>query len=193
MPRRFLAIDTASPAPSLAFGEKLVKLSGAATEELPARVSELLELAGATLADVEGVAVLSGPGSFTGIRAGIAFGRGLARGRGVPFVLLGTFDVAARALGDLGLGDAALHLSALRGQVHVAIRRGPTLRIDGAPRSAAEASAEALELGLEVVDLGSRKLPLAGALAHLAGSGFEGGAGPAYGRPSAAEEKLGAA
>lgn len=90
MPRRFLAIDTASPAPSLAFAEELVKLPGAATEELPARVSELLELAGATLADVEGVAVLSGPGSFTGIRAGIAFGRGLARGRGVPFVLLGT-------------------------------------------------------------------------------------------------------
>lgn len=190
MPRRFLAIDTASPAPSLAFGESFVKLSGAATEELPARVNELLAEAGATLADVDGVAVLSGPGSFTGIRAGIAFGRGLARGRGVPFVLWGTFEAAFRALDDLEVGDVAVHLSALRGEVHVAIRRGAEVRFDEAPSPAARAATEAEGLGLAVVDLGSREIFLSKALARLAEEGLLGAPGPAYGRPSAAEEKL---
>src|SRR5256885_10989653 len=36
------------------------------------------------------VAVASGPGSFTGLRAGVSFGLGLARGLGVPIVPLPT-------------------------------------------------------------------------------------------------------
>ncbi len=163
-------------------------LTDAATEELPARVNELLESAHATLADVEGVAVLSGPGSFTGIRAGIAFGRGLARGRGVPFFLSGTFEAAFRSLRDEG--DTALHLSALRGEVYVATRQGETVHVEDSPRPRAVADAQAVSLGLPVVDLAERKLLLSRALARLAEAGSEGASGPAYGRPSAAEEKL---
>ena len=48
--------------------------------------------------DVSRVAVVTGPGSFTGLRVGVAFALGLAMGRGVPIVPLPTLDLqAARA------------------------------------------------------------------------------------------------
>ena len=57
------------------------------------------------------VAVASGPGSFTGLRAGVSFGLGLAKGLGVPIVPLPTLELqAARseepvtAVADAGRG-----------------------------------------------------------------------------------------
>jgi tRNA threonylcarbamoyl adenosine modification protein YeaZ len=41
------------------------------------------------------VAVVAGPGSFTGLRVGVAFGLGLAKGLGVPIVPLPTLDLQA--------------------------------------------------------------------------------------------------
>ena len=54
------------------------------------------------------MAVSLGPGSFTGLRLGVSYGLGLAMGRGVPLLGLGTLDIqAARASGRaLGLADA---------------------------------------------------------------------------------------
>ncbi|MBI5837135.1 MAG: tRNA (adenosine(37)-N6)-threonylcarbamoyltransferase complex dimerization subunit type 1 TsaB [Candidatus Eisenbacteria bacterium] len=46
----------------------------------------VLERAGVTLAEVRGLAVCEGPGSFTGLRVGAAFGRALADARGIPIV-----------------------------------------------------------------------------------------------------------
>src|SRR5881275_394723 len=57
------------------------------------------------------VAVATGPGSFTGLRVGVSFGLGLAKGLGVPIVPLPTLELqAARsdepviALADAGRG-----------------------------------------------------------------------------------------
>src|SRR3989442_10047578 len=57
------------------------------------------------------VAVANGPGSFTGLRVGVSFGLGLAKGLGVPIVPLPTLDLqAARseepvtAVADAGRG-----------------------------------------------------------------------------------------
>ena len=57
------------------------------------------------------VAVASGPGSFTGLRVGVSFGLGLAKGLGVPIVPLPTLELqAARsdepvtAVADAGRG-----------------------------------------------------------------------------------------
>lgn len=41
------------------------------------------------------VAVATGPGSFTGLRAGVSFGLGLAKGLGVPIVPLPTLELQA--------------------------------------------------------------------------------------------------
>lgn len=55
-------------------------------ERLPAVVEEVLSAAGATFSDIERIAVTIGPGSFAGIRVGVAFARGLALALKVPAV-----------------------------------------------------------------------------------------------------------
>src|SRR5205807_324613 len=72
---------------------------------------ENLGLRVAALADpgeLTAVAVALGPGSFTGLRLGVSFGLGLAMGRGIPFLGLGTLEIqAARApVQAVGLADA---------------------------------------------------------------------------------------
>ncbi len=50
--------------------------------------------------DVTRVAVVTGPGSFTGLRVGVAFALGLAMGRGVPIVPLPTLELQAARSDD---------------------------------------------------------------------------------------------
>jgi len=66
-----------------------VRPSGASFE-LPVRYREVA--AGATLTRI---AVATGPGSFTGLRAGVSFGLGLAIGFGIPIVPLSTLGIQA--------------------------------------------------------------------------------------------------
>ncbi len=187
---RVLSLDSASPRPALAVADAaghgpVVGLPAAAAEALPAAVAAALSGLGLTVSDLDRVAVLSGPGSFTGLRAGIAFARGLARARGIPLDLVPTFRAAAEAAPE---GDVFV-LDAGRGDVHTAARTAEGLDETLPPRPRADVFAEASAAGRRVVDLDAAALPLAAAAARLAAAG----AGPGavlYGRPSAAEEKL---
>jgi tRNA threonylcarbamoyladenosine biosynthesis protein TsaB len=49
-------------------------------------VDELLREAGVSPSDLDRIAVISGPGSFTGVRVGVAFARGLALATGKPAI-----------------------------------------------------------------------------------------------------------
>jgi tRNA threonylcarbamoyl adenosine modification protein YeaZ len=61
-----------------------------ASFDLPSRYRQLV--AGAALTKV---AVATGPGSFTGLRAGVSFGLGLAIGFGIPILTLSTLRIQA--------------------------------------------------------------------------------------------------
>ncbi len=192
---RVLSLDSASPGPALAVADEtghgpVHALPAAAAEALPGAVDAALAAAGLGVADLDRVAVLSGPGSFTGLRAGIAFARGLARARGVPLVLVPTFRAASAALPEPA--EAFFVLEAGRGDVHSARRSAGRLAEASAPRPREEVLAEAAAAGVPVIDIGKAGLPLASAAARLAAAASPGAVGGiVYGRPSAAEERLG--
>ena len=54
-----------------------------------------LALAGASVADIDAIAVAAGPGSFTGVRIGIAAVKGLADGAGKPVMGVSTLEAMA--------------------------------------------------------------------------------------------------
>lgn len=70
------------------------------TERLAPMVSDLFGQSGLSPADVQRVVVTTGPGSFTGIRTGLAFARSFAAARGVPVV--GLSSLAGLALEHAG-------------------------------------------------------------------------------------------
>lgn len=189
---RVLSLDTASPFPSLAIGAgdgpgTARPLPLNAAEGLPLALAALLADARLTVRDLGRVAVLSGPGSFTGLRAGLAFARGFARGRGIPLVLVPTFAAAHEAVPEPA--DALFVLDAGRGDVHAALRTNGTVADADLPRPRPDVEAGAATRGIPVVDLGREALPLAAAAARIAARDETGARAVVYGRPSAAEEK----
>lgn len=64
-------------------------------EALVPMIEAVLRDAGATKQDLTRIAVCTGPGSFTGIRAGVAAARGLALGLGVPAVGVSRLEALA--------------------------------------------------------------------------------------------------
>lgn len=71
---------------------------------------------------VERIAVGVGPGSFTGLRVGIATARALGLSRALPVFGAGTLDALGRGLGEAaGAKDRLVVLDARRGEVAAAL------------------------------------------------------------------------
>ena len=64
-------------------------------DELFPTIERMLAHARTTLAEIDRVAVATGPGSFTGLRVAIAAAQGIARGAGAALVGVSTLDVLA--------------------------------------------------------------------------------------------------
>ncbi len=90
--------------------------------ELTSTALDCLAQAGLTMADVDEVLVGRGPGSFTGVRIGIATGKGLACGLGVPLYGASTLDAAAWHAWAAGVrGMLGVVGDAMRGEVYPGI------------------------------------------------------------------------
>jgi tRNA threonylcarbamoyladenosine biosynthesis protein TsaB len=91
-------------------------------ERLPGDLMALLDEASLALTDVDVYAVATGPGSFTGLRIGIATMQGLAFAAGKPLIGVSGFDALAH-LGGAAAPDAAriaTWVDAWRGEVYAA-------------------------------------------------------------------------
>jgi tRNA threonylcarbamoyladenosine biosynthesis protein TsaB len=135
---------------------------------LPEALVDLLRIHGRTLPDVEGWAVGLGPGSFTGLRIGLASAKGLAYANSRP--IAGASSLAAMALAAApGAGAGALLvplLDARKGEVYAGFYRrlGPVevapLRPDAAlPPAALLAALAGLPRDLEPLAFGEGWAP----------------------------------
>jgi N6-L-threonylcarbamoyladenine synthase len=85
---------------------------------------ESLARAGASATEIGGVIAGRGPGSFTGVRIGVATAKGLAHGRGVPLVGVGSLDAIAWRVAATGYeGVVGVLGDAMRGEVYPALFR----------------------------------------------------------------------
>lgn len=85
-------------------------------------IDRLLSQSGLQLGDLSGLACSIGPGSFTGIRVGIATCLGLRRATGLPLTLVPTLEAMARSLEAAPVPVCPLLVSR-RGEVYWAIFR----------------------------------------------------------------------
>jgi tRNA threonylcarbamoyladenosine biosynthesis protein TsaB len=120
-----LALDTTTSSGSCALArdgrvvcEQVNDAPNAHAEHLPGDLMSLLERAGVTLAEIDLFAVATGPGSFTGLRIGIATMQGLAFAEGKPLVGVSGFDALARLAGPV---RTATWVDAWRGEVFAAL------------------------------------------------------------------------
>ena len=73
--------------------ERHIRNKKVPSEILPVEVARMLSDHGYTIDDVSLIVVTLGPGSFTGIRVGLAFCKGIRAGKGIPLIGVPTLDL----------------------------------------------------------------------------------------------------
>src|SRR5439155_635506 len=79
-------------------GEYILDVRVTHSERLMAAIDQLLNDAGWSAGDLEGLAVAVGPGSFTGLRVGLSTVKGLALALSIPVAAVPTLDAMAAML-----------------------------------------------------------------------------------------------
>lgn len=90
------------------------------SQTLMVMAEDLLKAAGKTVADLTAVAVAEGPGSFTGVRIGVAAAKGLSWGAQLPCCGVSTLEAMAVTLGAWD-GFVCACMDARRSQVYNAV------------------------------------------------------------------------
>lgn len=160
---KVLALDTCLTATSAAVldGERVLAarsepMARGHQERLAVLVRELMGEAGLAFAELDRIGVTVGPGSFTGLRVGLAFAKGLSSALSIPCAGVSTLEAMAA-----GPGLIAAAIDARRGQIYLQVCE------DGRPLMAPDA----LDLGTaaaRLIELGAgRPMALTGSGAAL--------------------------
>ena len=122
-----LSFETSAKAASVALtdgtrllGEAYQNTGMTHSQTLMVMAEDLLKQCGKTAADVTDVAVAAGPGSFTGVRIGVAAAKGFAWGKEIPCWGVSTLEAMALSLGIFE-GYVVCAMDARRSQVYNAI------------------------------------------------------------------------
>lgn len=104
---KLLAIDTSGPVCGVAIlTEAGIAYECAAVNKLThsTNLMPMVEAAfaatGLTVQDMDRIAVVTGPGSFTGVRIGVSTAKGLAHGAGKPCVAVDALEAMAAGVGE---------------------------------------------------------------------------------------------
>ena len=124
-----LAMDTATMASSVAvateervLAELTAETSFTHSETLVPNIDEILRLANVKREEISAVAVSLGPGSFTGLRIGLAAAKAIAYALEIPLVGVPTMEVLAAAFPSPGAVVAPL-IDAQKGNAYFALYR----------------------------------------------------------------------
>ena len=122
-----LAFETSAKAASVALvedgkllGESYQNTGLTHSQTLMVMAEDLLKQVGKTVNDITAVAVAEGPGSFTGVRIGVAAAKGFAWGREIPCYGISTLEAMAVSLGAWE-GHVCACMDARRSQVYNAL------------------------------------------------------------------------
>jgi tRNA threonylcarbamoyladenosine biosynthesis protein TsaB len=123
-----LGVDTSGKGGSIALVKfeqgseralEVVPLEGGTfSAQLVPQISDALKRHSLTKRDIDGFSVVSGPGSFTGLRVGLAAIKALAEVLQKPIAAVSLLEVVARSSGTQG--DVVVALDASRGEVYTA-------------------------------------------------------------------------
>lgn len=110
-----LALDTGADACAAALvadgealGVRQTEMSRGHAEALVPMVRDLAETAGVALTALDLIAVTRGPGSFTGVRTGIAAARGFAIASGAPAIGVSSLHAVARGVAAFSTGTSPI-------------------------------------------------------------------------------------
>ncbi len=124
-----LAFETSAKAASVALtengkllGESYQNTGLTHSQTLMVMAEDLLKPCGKAVSDLTAVAVAEGPGSFTGVRIGVAAAKGLAWGAQLPCYGVSTLEAMAVSLG-IYEGYVCACMDARRSQVYNAVFR----------------------------------------------------------------------
>jgi tRNA threonylcarbamoyladenosine biosynthesis protein TsaB len=124
-----LSIDSSTPVAGIAvsdgmqlLGEITLNTKNTHSEKLMPLVKHLLDELTLSVNDLDAIAVTQGPGSFTGLRIGMATAKGLAQGAGKKLIAVPTLDCLAQNLLHYP-GIICPIMNAQKKQVYTAIYR----------------------------------------------------------------------
>lgn len=134
---KILVIDTSGPVCGVAvmdenkvFSEFTAQNKNTHSASLMPMADEALRAAGTELREIEAIAAVTGPGSFTGVRIGVATAKGLAHGAGIPCIPVDALEALAVSAGNTD-GIICPIQDARAGQVYgAAFRNGERLSGD---------------------------------------------------------------